>query len=339
MATEVNSKAIMLNAITTALRQKGMTGSNPSVCAIACTKEGKIVAIGRTSYGGRPHAEVNVINSLKQLGTKANRELVLFTTLEPCSHYGQTPPCTKAIIESNFFKKIIISCSDPDQRVNGKGITHLKDAGLEVESGILADIASQDIYKEYFYARQNQIPYLSLKLAMSLDGKIATSCGDSKWISGEQTRAWTNFKRSFYDGILIGSGTYTSDSPKLTCRTKGMEAFSPKKFVLTNNLTSVKDDFNLLSGQDGIIAALKKIYHSGVNSLLVEGGAKIATSFLIQNLVQELIIIKSPILIGSDGIDGVRFLHTFGIGDAKKFTLQNHFNIGDDLVEVLTPCF
>jgi diaminohydroxyphosphoribosylaminopyrimidine deaminase / 5-amino-6-(5-phosphoribosylamino)uracil reductase len=332
----VNVKAIMLNAITTAARQKGMTGSNPSVCAIACTKDGKIVAIGKTSYGGRPHAEVNLINILKRIEAPANKQLVLFTTLEPCSHYGQTPPCTKAIIESNFFDTIIIACTDPDPRVNGRGIKQLIDAGLIVESGVLADKASQDIYKEYFFARTNQMPFISLKLAMSLDGKIATVSGDSKWISSEQTRKWTNFKRSFYDAILIGSGTYMADNPELTCRTDGLQAFSPKRLVLSNNLTLVKDGFSIVKGQNGIAAAVKDIYNQGVNTLLIEGGARLATSFLMQNLVQELVIVKSPMLIGSDGIDGVRFLQTLNIKDAKRFDLQNYFNIDGDLVEFLT---
>jgi len=322
--------AIMLNAIRCAKSKMGMSGPNPMVCAIATDAHWQIIEIATTSPNGRPHAEQNLIEALKKKNIKPLGKLKLFVTLEPCVHYGQTPPCTKAIIESGFFDKIFVSSFDKDERMMGRGIAAIKSANILIENGIMQECTTNLLYKEYFFARQNQRPFVTLKIASSLDGKIATASGESKWISHEETRLYTNFSRSFYDGILIGSGTYLKDEPKLDCRVNGLADFSPTKFVLSSSLQEVKNGFTLIKGD--ITTALRQIYLKGVNSLLIEGGSAVWTSFIKSNFVDRVIIIKSPLFIGGKGLSSIGDVNIDSLIVARKFNLLSTHQIKDDIL-------
>lgn len=187
------------------------TSPNPSVGAVLI-KDGEVVGLGAHLKAGEPHAEVH---ALRMAGDKA-RDAVMYVTLEPCVHHGKTPPCTEAIIEAGV-KKVVIGSRDPNPKVQGKGIKRLREAGIEVIEGV--EQASVAWMNRFFFTRmQYGRPYVTIKMAMTLDGKIATKTGDSRWISSEPSRQYVHALRRTYDAIMIGSGTALSDDPLLTPR-------------------------------------------------------------------------------------------------------------------------
>lgn len=333
----------MLTAIRTAGMQRGYTGGNPSVCAIATDADLNIIEIATTSDFGRPHAERNLIEKLLLHNlVGAHRNLKLFVTLEPCSHVGQAEPCANAVIESRMFDEVFVACIDVDTRVNGLGICRLREHNIKVETEILSDIAHKSLYREYFFARQNSRPFVTLKIACSLDGKTALDNGESKWISSENTRLYTNFLRSQIGGILVGAGTYKADKPQLNCRTEGLQNFSPKKFVLSHSLGNspekdyIAADATILNGD--VSQCLKKIYECGVNHLLVEGGAMVVTSFLEKCLYDEIILVLSPTFIGGNGKNSVNDLGITSLVDTSKHTLTRTKRIENDILLFYERC-
>lgn len=342
------------HALNLAKKNLGLTSPNP-VVACVIVKNGEIIATGVTAKNGRPHAEQIAIEKIAD--KKILRDAELYVTLEPCAHFGQTPPCVDAIIQHGF-KRVVIATKDVDSRVNGLGIAKLKQAGIEVECGVFAQEA-QEINRGFFKAKISGKPFITLKIATSLDGKIATKSGDSKWITCEKSRAFAHHLRAINDAILVGANTVRKDNPKLDCRIQGLEDFSPKKFVIScsNNLdpkaqifadnsttilsTKKSDQFSNVvlctekNGEVSLNDALEKICQSGVNSLLVEGGSKIATNFLKENLVDELIWIRSNKIIGNDGIaaiDSMGFEKISDIFDQLK-KIETRF-LEDDVVEI-----
>lgn len=216
-------------ALNLAKRNLGNTGSNPAVgCVIV--KDGIIVGRGWTGEGGTPHAEAT---ALKQAGEKA-KGADMFVTLEPCCHHGKTPPCTDKIIETGI-KKVVLSTVDVDERVAGKGIATLKEAKIEVIAGVCQEEA-QKINKGFFLSRTQNRPLVALKIATSLDGKIALSSGKSKWITNTKCRQYGHLLRSQHDAIMVGIGTVLRDDPSLDCRLDGLENHSPIRIVLDSNL-------------------------------------------------------------------------------------------------------
>ena len=208
----MDDKIWMQRAIDLARKGTGLTSPNPLVGAVLVDGEGNVVGEGWHHKAGEPHAEVN---ALAQAGEKA-RGTTAYVTLEPCSHYGRTGPCCEALIAAGV-KKVVVAIGDPNQKVAGNGIRRLQEEGIEVNVGILAKEAAE-INEVFLHWMTTNRPFVALKYAMTLDGKIATGIGDSKWITGGKARTHAHFLRSIYDAILVGKGTVLADDPSLTCR-------------------------------------------------------------------------------------------------------------------------
>jgi len=225
----------------------------------------------------------------------------MFVTLEPCAHFGKTPPCVDAIIQAGI-SHIVIGIKDPDSRVNGQGMEKLQNAGIKVEMMELPQI--YELYKAYFVFKTQQRPLVTIKIASSLDGKIALANGKSKWITSENARQYTNFLRSRFNGILVGANTAKNDNPTLNCRINGLEEFSPKRFVVSKNQ---------FEGYQNVYGTTKEIleglYQSDMQSVLVEGGANLITQFIKDDLFDELMLVQAPIFIGNDGKNCIDDLH------------------------------
>ena len=199
----------MALAISLGRRNLGQTSPNPSVGCIL-VKNNVIVGRGYTAPNGRPHAETQ---ALKQAGSAA-KDATAYLTLEPCSHKGETPPCARALVKAGI-KRAVIAVIDPDMRVNGKGISILEAAGIEVKVGVLSDQAFLD-HAGFFSSQSQYRPWITLKLAASIDGKIATARGDSNWITGSSARHFVHNIRRKHDAIMVGRGTVNSDDPSLS---------------------------------------------------------------------------------------------------------------------------
>lgn len=215
----------MRQAIQLGQRGIGRTADNPSVGCVIVSPHGQIIGIGVTADGGRPHAEPQ---ALAMAGQQA-RGAIVYVTLEPCSHYGKTPPCCEALIAAKVAH-VVIACVDPDPRVAGAGIKQLQAAGIQVTTGILAEEAASCL-ADYLTVRQKHRPLVTLKLATTLDARIATVSGDSQWITGSAARQSGHLLRARHDAIAVGRGTMLADDPSLTCRLPGLESYSPKRVV------------------------------------------------------------------------------------------------------------
>ncbi len=314
-------KNFMKLAINLARARKGLTGENPSVgCVIV--KNDKIISIGQTGYNGRPHAESNAINNSFEnlIGSK------IYVTLEPCNHYGKTPPCTKNIIKSGI-KEVIYSINDIDKKVKGKSYKILKKSHINVKSGILKK-ETKELYDSYIVNRKNKLPFVTAKIAISKN-KLIYSQG-VKRITNQISDKISHYLRFKNDAIMISSKTLNNDNPKLNCRLKGYENFSPKRIILDKNLdinlnsyiyksakknntiifyNSFDDSKIRILRKKGIILVKsklnnkkrfnlkiikKKLFSLGIRNLLVEGGDKLTKNMLKNRLVDKFYLFKSP---------------------------------------------
>lgn len=356
-------------ALNLAKKNLGTTAPNPVVgCVI--TKNNEIISTGVTARDGRPHAEKIAID--KVLSHKNGLQLLqnssLYVTLEPCSHFGKTAPCADLIIQ-NRISRVVIASKDPDSRVNGDGIKKLCDAGIEVVVGIM-EKESQELNKGFFKAKKTGLPYVTLKLATSLDGKIATKNFDSKWITSEKARHFSHHLRATNDAIMVGSNTVKKDNPMLDCRISGLEEYSPKRVIVVGNINfdeelkifqtakniptiilTYEQDYDFtnlknlgvevifcqkINDQIDLKNALQKLYESGINSLLVEGGQNLATQLLKENVIDELIWIRNRKIIGDDGISGIGKMEFSNISETlRNFIKKDIFELEEDLIEIL----
>jgi diaminohydroxyphosphoribosylaminopyrimidine deaminase/5-amino-6-(5-phosphoribosylamino)uracil reductase len=351
-------------ALNLAKKNLGKTAPNP-VVACVIVKNNQIISSAVTAKNGRPHAEKIAIDKVKNPEILNGAEM--YVTLEPCCHFGATPPCVDEIIKHKF-KKVVIATLDCDQRVNGQAIEKLRQSSIEVVCGVLQQQA-REINRGFFKAKTQGIPFVTLKLATSLDGKIATKSFDSKWITCQKARFFSHHLRSINDAILVGANTLKYDNPKLDCRIAGLEEFSPKRVVISRNLDfDLKLNFFqnpqipaiiLTSNQQKIaevftknlsaqiifcdekndkidlVDALKKLCQLGINSVLVEGGQNLATQFLAENLVDELVWIRSSKIIGDDGISAVGALNFSKINEVlDNFNRTEIKELGNDLAEI-----
>ena len=313
-------------ALKLAQRNLGGTSPNPVVgCVIV--SDGKIISSGVTARGGRPHAEKIALDKITD--KKILDGATLYVTLEPCSHFGQTSPCVDEIIK-NKFKKVVIATQDPDSRVNGKGIAKLRKAGIDVTCGPwdkILEKEAKEINRGFFTAKKLGRPFVTLKIATSLDGKIATKNFDSKWITSENARNFSHLLRAKNDAILVGANTVAKDNPRLDCRLPGLEEFSPRIVILSHkNFSGELEDI------------LKQLCSEGVNSLLVEGGQNVATQFLQKNLVDELVWIRNKKIIGSDGISAIGEMNFTKISEVlDNFERREIREMEEDVIEILTP--
>jgi len=314
-------------AINLAKARKGLTGENPSVgCVIV--KNDKILSIGQTGYNGRPHAETNAINNSFQnlSGSK------MYVTLEPCNHYGKTPPCTKSIIKSGI-KELFYSINDIDNKVKGKSFKILNRKNIKVKKGLLKKEAL-DLYDSYIINRKLNLPYVTAKIAISKN-KIIYSEG-IKRITSEASDKISHFLRFKNDAIMISSKTLNIDNPKLNCRLIGFENFSPKRVILDKNLDinlntyilrSIKKNNTIIFHNSsnklkikklekkGIIlfkiklnnkkkinlkAVLKRLFYLGIRNLLVEGGDQLTRNMLNYKLIDQFYLFKSPKILSKN---------------------------------------
>jgi diaminohydroxyphosphoribosylaminopyrimidine deaminase / 5-amino-6-(5-phosphoribosylamino)uracil reductase len=265
-------------------RGRGVSTPNPNVGCII-VKEGRVVGRGWTQPGGRPHAEAI---ALAQAGGEA-RGSTVYVTLEPCAHMSERgPSCADSLIAAGVAQAVI-AVLDPDPRTNGTGVARLERAGIQVSKGILADEAARSM-AGFFCRQSKQRPHVTLKLATSLDGAIAMASGESRWITGSAARAHGHLERARADMIVVGRGTVEADAPTLDVRLAGLESRSPRRAVLTSG--DAPDGWEGLARPDAIAAL------SGVDHILIEGGAGAASAFLAAGLVDRLVIYRAPILIG-----------------------------------------
>jgi diaminohydroxyphosphoribosylaminopyrimidine deaminase/5-amino-6-(5-phosphoribosylamino)uracil reductase len=307
-------------AIALGERGRGRTAPNPNVgCLIV--SDGRVAGRGWTQPGGRPHAEQM---ALEEAG-EAARGATAYVTLEPCCHASPRGPACSDLLAQSGVARVVAALEDPDPRVAGGGFERLRAAGIEVDVGAGAEAAARSMAG--FLTRQRLgRPYVTLKLALSLDGKIALPSGESRWITGEDARAHVHLERARADMILVGRGTYEADRPKLDVRLPGLEDSSPRRALLTSGepvegwtrLTSPEDAFGL----------------ADVNDLLVEGGSATASAFLAADLVDRLLIYRAPILIG-EGKSSVGYIGLASLADAHgRWRLADERRLGIDRLEV-----
>ncbi|MEL6485528.1 MAG: bifunctional diaminohydroxyphosphoribosylaminopyrimidine deaminase/5-amino-6-(5-phosphoribosylamino)uracil reductase RibD [Pseudomonadota bacterium] len=280
-----------------AQRARPMSRPNPGVAALI-VREGRVIARGWTQAGGRPHAEAM---ALEGLDPDVVEGADIYVTLEPCAHKSQRGPACADTLAAAAPARVIIGQPDPDPRTAGSGIEKLQEAGVGVT--VLEDEASARSLTGYLTRMREGRPYVTLKLAQSLDGCIALADGTSQWITGDAARAHCHAMRAKQDAILVGGGTWRADTPRLNVRLPGLEARSPDRILLTRG---VQPDGVRVINRPQQIADLEGVLH-----LYIEGGAATAASFLAADLVDELHLYQAPIVIG----DGLSSLGDIGLTD------------------------
>jgi len=351
-------KKYMSVALTLASARHGLTGENPSVgCVIV--KNDEIISIGQTGYNGRPHAEYNAIKNSNEF----LKDSTMYVTLEPCNHYGITPPCTKEIIK-NKISKIIYSVEDIDKKVKGKSLKILKSKNIIVKKGLLNKEVN-NFYKPYFFNRKNKIPYVTGKIAVSKNNLIYSK--GTKRITDIYSDKFTHFLRYKNDSLMISHKTLNEDNPKLDCRIQGLSKFSPKRIVLDSNLemntnsyifrTANKDNTVIFynkadktkisifkkkgiqliksslfkNGNFEIIVILKKLYSLGCRNLLVEGGNDLSKSIIKKKLFNQFYLFK-----GSKSLSKLVAYKDFNFFKdlSQKYKSKNIINtqLGKDLI-------
>ncbi len=347
----------MALALALGRRGWGRCWPNPSVgCVIV--REGRIVGRGWTRPGGRPHAEVV---ALAQAGDAAHGATA-YVTLEPCAHTGKTPPCADALVAAGVAR-VVIAAGDPDPRVNGRGIAKLRAAGVAVTEGVMAAEAEADL--SGFLSRVTRgRPMITLKLATSFDGRIATASGESQWITGPEARRMVHAQRLRHDAVLVGAGTARDDDPTLNVRGFGAVA-QPLRVVLSRNLdlplqgnlarTARDVPLWLLHGKDadptpwvalgarcmsvpitaGQVdpsAALAALGAAGLTRVFCEGGGRLAASLLRAGLVDELVGFTAGLALGAEGRPALGAMDIAALAEAPRFTLVESKAVGGDVM-------
>ena len=356
---EINA---MRAALALARRGLGAVWPNPSVgCVIV--NDGRVVGRGWTQPGGRPHGETE---ALRRAG-EAARGAVAHVSLEPCCHWGQTPPCVNALIAAGV-RRVVVALEDPDPRVAGEGLRRLRAAGLDVEVGLCTEEAAE-VNAGFLSRLRLGRPLVTFKLATSLDGRIAVATGESQWITGPPARDRAHALRASHDAIMVGTGTVVADDPQLTCRLPGLGHRSPVRVVidrhlrispasriiadaprvptwvltlrsadpgrramfLANRVTliDVDDDGE---GQIDLAAALGALGERGITRLLVEGGARLAAAFFRARLIDRLVWVHAPLVIGGDGIPAIAGFDLAALADGRAFERLSTETIGDDVL-------
>lgn len=368
----MNDRRWMRTALGLARRGLGCTGTNPSVGCIVIA-DGRVLGRGRTGLDGRPHAETIALEDARTRGNEqALRGATAYVTLEPCAHTGQTPPCTEALIKSGIGR-VVIPMEDPDPRVAGRGMEALRNAGVEVDCGILAEEAIHTL-RGYLSRAERRRPFVTLKLAASLDGHIATRLGESRWITGEAARARVHLLRSRSDGLLVGVGSALADDPLLDVRLPGMESHKPARIVadsrlqtpLTGRLAQTVSEQDLIllcrgdndpervaafadigaivlsvpvteSGTLSLRSAMGSLAERGIGSILCEGGGRLAASLMAEGLVDELVWFTAGAAIGSGGASAIADFGLERIAEMPRFTQVACETVGADVMSVWHP--
>lgn len=349
--------AFMRAALDVARTGLGRTAPNPSVGCVL-VRDGQIVGRGRTADGGKCHAEIVALEQAGDMAVGASA----YVTLEPCFK-DNLPSCSVALIKSGI-RRVVIGCLDENPLIYGRGLSALRAAGIEVVTGCLEE-ECRDMNKGFFLVKTQARPLVSLKIALSLDGKIATSTGHSQWITGEESRRRVQELRASHDAILTGIGTVLADDPKLTVRLDGVD-HSPSRVVLDTHLriplgakiltgstapvtvfttksVSVHGNAKVVTtplspcGQIPLPFVLSHLASSGVTRLMVEAGQGVFTSFLTSGFWDHLYIMRAPVVIGADGRDAFGVLGVDDLASGLRPVLQSREALGPDLLEIYTP--
>lgn len=350
------NEIFMRRALKLAKKADGKVSPNPLVgCVIV--KNGKIIGEGyHMEYGGN-HAEVNAI-----LNTNTSVEgSCMYVTLEPCSHYGNTPPCAKRIVEEKI-EKVVIGMKDPNPKVCGQGIKILKEAGIKVEMSSLG-YECERLNEKFIKYITTKKPFVALKWASTLDGKIATKTKNSQWISNEKSRAYVHKLRNSYKGILVGVNTVIEDNPRLTCRIEN--GINPIRVILdTNGRTPLDSEVFKVNGKTIMLVrenlireleekfknvnasiigcrtkngrielnnALVKLGEIGIDSLLIEGGGTVNASFLQENLVDKIYTFIAPKIIGGEGLNSIDSLGINMVSESVKLNIGKVEQFDNDI--------
>ncbi|SMO48988.1 diaminohydroxyphosphoribosylaminopyrimidine deaminase / 5-amino-6-(5-phosphoribosylamino)uracil reductase [Ruegeria faecimaris] len=350
----------MALALALGRRGQGTCWPNPSVGCVL-VQDGRIVGRGWTQPGGRPHAETE---ALRQAGSQA-RGATAYVSLEPCAHHGQTPPCAQALIEAGVAR-VVSAIEDSDPRVAGQGFAMLREAGIDVTTGVLADQAARD-HAGFFLKTEQGRPFVTLKLASSFDGRIATESGHSQWITGQTSRRAVHAMRATHDAVMVGAGTARVDDPSLTVRDLGIER-QPVRVVVSRHLdiplmgqlarTASKIPVWLCHGPspdaerakawEGLGARLipcalrdhhidaadllLQLGQEGLTRVFCEGGSSLAASLLADELVDELIGFSAGLAIGAEGLPAIGGLGMDRLDEAPRFELLETRIIGQDVM-------
>lgn len=311
----------MAEAIALGNAARGSTAPNPNVGCVILSPDGSVLGRGATAAGGRPHAEAV---ALKLAGGMAKGATV-YVTLEPCAHESERGPACSSLLVETKPARVVVALKDPDPRTSGKGIARLREAGIEVKIGTGAKAAAESLAGYLTRLRLGR-PRITLKLALSIDGKIALPSGESQWITGEDARRHVHLERAHSDMILVGRGTYLADKPRLDVRLPGLEERSPRRALLTRG-EPVEGWEILQSPQD--------VYRRhDVNDLLVEGGSATATAFLSADLVDRILIYRAPIIVG-EGKSSFGYVGLDAIADAHgRWRSAGEQRLGVDRLEV-----
>ncbi len=351
----------MRAALRLALKGAGLTSPNPAVGAVL-VKDDRIISKGYHRKAGLPHAEAEALIASREAVSGST----LYVTLEPCCHWGRTPPCTDAVIRAGI-RKVVIGIKDPNPKVAGKGIRALRSAGIDVVCGVL-ESECREINAAYIKYITRKLPFVTLKLASSLDGRIATPKGESKWITGRESRAFVHRLRSLSDAVMVGSGTVLKDDPLLTVRSA--RGKNPRRVVLdssfripldakvlrredpdkgppiiftTGAASRAKIEKAIKTGVQVIITSaagqgvdikrvLKELGKLGITSLFVEGGGRVAASLLKAKAVDGLVLFLSPVFLGADSVPSIGPLELKALKASPKLKKISTRSIGDDII-------
>lgn len=354
----------MHTALALAGRGLGRVWPNPAVGCVLVDGAGRTVSRGWTQPGGRPHAEAEALARAGGAATGATA----YVTLEPCAHRGRTPPCADALIEAKVAR-VVAAAEDPDPRVKGGGLARLRDAGIAVESGLLREEA-EALNAGYLMRQREGRPMATLKLATTLDGRIATHTGESRWITGEAARAQAHMMRARHDAVMVGIGTALADNPSLTCRLPGLEDRSPVRIVvdarlhlsLTSDLVAsanrtptwlvtvpggnaarlrafedcgvkVIEVRGAADGYPDPAAMFQALGAEGLTRVLVEGGGHLAACLIRAGLVDRLRWFRAAGVMGGDGIPAVAAYGVDELAMMRRFRRIDVRSVGDDILE------
>ncbi len=355
----------MRTALALGRQALGTTWPNPAVGCVLVDAEGHVAGHGTTAPGGRPHAE---LRALDHAGNRLPGGTA-YVTLEPCAHDDSTPSCARRLAEAGL-KRVVIGIRDPDSRTDGAGVRLLSEASVSVVTGCCEEEARR-LHAGYLRRRRDGRPHVTLKVATSLDGKIATSTGVSQWLTGPRAREHGHLLRSRHDAILVGAGTALQDDPLLTCRLPGMAARSPVRIIcigaslpvpsgrLTEDVSGVplwllvtrarlaevahleRAGATVIEvapnevGRPALARSLEALGAQGLTSVLVEGGQTLATELLKSRLVDSIAWYGTDAIVGSDGLGAVGILARSELADTRDFQTVARRQLGPDHVRIL----
>lgn len=362
--TSPDDQSHMRAALGLARRGLGNAWPNPAVGCVV-VRDGRVVGRAVTAPGGRPHAETAALAAAGE----AARGATVYVTLEPCCHWGRTPPCTDALIEAGVAR-VVIAARDCDPRVNGEGISRLREAGIVVDEGLLAAEA-EEVTAGFFSCVRLGRPLVTLKLATTLDGRIATRAGESRWITGEAARRMGHALRGQHDAVMVGVGTVMTDDPELTCRVPGYKpvpvvrvvadshlrarltaklvataSTAPTWFVCRDGadrdrrtaLSEAGVEIIEVAGADPGVSlpeTLAALAERGITRVLVEGGAQLAAALLRDDLVDRVAWFHAPGIMGGDGWPAAQAFGVRDLGRMPRFVRADSRAVGEDMLTEL----